>query len=257
MIEPPASVSREELIATVRSFPFWYHRIYLGQGVYTMENNGLPAYHELVWERLERTLPNSFRGVSVLDVGCNAGYFAIQSYLRGSKRVVGIESWPDYIKQAEFCRRVWDLAIDYRLMEASQVSNLHEEFDIAIFAGILYHLKNPLQVLEDVGRICRDAILVETEVISENPGNTVYSRKGPHGKATVTACHRGLMRFVEADDLEGDGSNWWVPDTECVRGMLRTAGFQHLSDPVYITESRLLMVASKIRDSLLNLRVLK
>src|SRR5688572_12121084 len=41
--EPPNALSREESIALVESFPFWYQRIYLGNGVYTLPQR---AYHE-------------------------------------------------------------------------------------------------------------------------------------------------------------------------------------------------------------------
>ena len=57
--------------------------------------------------------------------------------------------------------------------------------------------------------------------------------------------------------MNGDGSNWWVPDTECVFGMLRTAGFREFSMPCHLTPSRLLLVASKRRDSIVNRQALK
>jgi tRNA (mo5U34)-methyltransferase len=257
VVEPPAAPSREELVALVRSFPFWYQRIYLGHGVYSMETGGYPAYHERVWERLKPSFPDDFRGASVLDVGCNAGYFALQIKMRGAGRVLGIELWEDFLKQATLCRQIWNLDIDYRMMDAHQLTDTQEQFDIVVFAGILYHLKNPLQILEDVGKICRDAILVESEVITDDPRNCVYLRQGSPGNVAVRPCRKGMMKFIEADELNGDGSNWWVPDTECVVGMLRTAGFKYFSTPIYLAESRLLLVASKREDSLLDLLALK
>ena len=59
------------------------------------------------------------------------------------------------------------------------------------------------------------------------------------------------FEVVEGDDLNGDPSNWWVPDTECVLGMLRAAGFRHLSRPCYLEPTRLLLVASKSERSAL------
>lgn len=44
-IEPPDPPSREELLVLVRSFSYWYHRIYLGRGVYTRDTQ---AYHKEV-----------------------------------------------------------------------------------------------------------------------------------------------------------------------------------------------------------------
>ena len=101
-IEPPNPPSREELVALVKSFPLWYHRIYLGHGVYTIDQ---PAHHEGVWHHLQKAFPSDLQGSSVLDVGANAGYFSIKTKLRGAGRVVGLESFPDSLKQAELCRR--------------------------------------------------------------------------------------------------------------------------------------------------------
>lgn len=252
--EPPHALGHDELIALVNSFPYWYQRIYLGRNVYTLPH---PAYHEGVWERLQPALPEDLQGAAVLDIGTNAGFFAMQVKWHGAGRVVGIESIDQYRRQAELCRQLWNLDIEYLSMDAHQVSELHEEFDLVIFTGILYHLKNPLQVLEDVAHICRDAIIVETEIILEDLRNRVYVRQGPTNQTRVTACTKGIMKFIEADELNGDGSNWWVPDTECVYGMLRTAGFKFFSIPCYLTPHRLLLIASKKSDSLLNLQALK
>ena len=213
-------------------------------------------HHEGVWARLEPALCD-LRGASVLDVGTNAGYFAMQAKRRGAGRVVGIESVDDYLRQAELCRKIWGMDIQYLVMDAHQVSALNEAFDVALFTGILYHLKNPLQVLEDVARVCRDTIVVETEVIVEHPENRVRVRQGPTNRTEVVTCTKGIMKFIEADELNGDGSNWWVPDTECVFGMLRTAGFREFSMPCHLTPSRLLLVASKRRDSIVNRQALK
>jgi tRNA (mo5U34)-methyltransferase len=234
--------------AWVKSFSFWYHRIYLGNGVYTMEAG---QHHELVWERFEKALPQSFAGLSALDVGTNAGYFALQAKLRGARRVVGTEVVQDFLDQAEQIRRIWGVDIDYRVMDAHDIARLDESFDVVVFAGILYHLKNPLHVLETLGRMCTDAILLETEFIPDDPRNCLVVRQGV--PAELQPTHRGMMKFIETTELNGDLSNWWVPDAECVRGMLRTAGFVHISRPIVLHGTRLLLVASKTRNSILDL----
>lgn len=254
LIEPPNAPSREELLALIKSFPWWYHRIYLGHGVYTLDT---PAYHEGVWERFKATLPASLRGAAVLDIGCNAGFFSMQLKLRGAGRVVGVESVEDFVRQAELCRRIWNLDIEYRRMDAHQIDTLQERFDLVIFAGILYHLKNPLHVLEAVGRVCQDALVIETEIIPEDPRNCIYVRQGPYQNLQLTACQKGFMKFIESNELNSDDSNWWVPDTECVLGMLRVAGFKYFSPPVYLIEGRMMLVASKKSDSILDLQALR
>src|SRR5712691_12455304 len=253
-VEPPNAPPRDALLAFIQSFPYWYQRIYLGQGMYTMPPGG---FHERVWSHAKAAFPEELRDASVLDVGSNAGYFCLQAKLRGAARVVGVEMWADYLRQAEYIRKLWNLDITYLEMDAHAVGSLQESFDLVLFTGILYHLKNPLQVLEDVGRVCRDAIVLETEIILEDPRNAVVVRWGGAGHGQAGLQHRGIMKFVERGELGDDATNWWIPDTECVLGMLRTAGFQHFSRPIYLTENRLLLMASKQAESRLDLKKLR
>jgi tRNA (mo5U34)-methyltransferase len=248
-VEPPHPPDRESLIALVNSFPYWYQRIYLGQGVYTLPTLQL---HNYVWRAVETMLPEGFQGASVLDVGTNAGYFCIQAKLKGAGRVVGVDFDDRYLKQAEACRAIWKLDIDYRQADIDQLQlhTLGQRFDVVLFTGILYHLKNPLGVLEQVAGLCNDAIVVETEVISPAHRNIVHVRQGPFGRTVVTPCTSGFMKFIEKDELNGDSSNWWVPDEACVLGMLRTAGFKYFSQPRYLGETRMLVVATQQPQSI-------
>lgn len=249
-IEPPHTTSRESLMALVESFPYWYQHIYLGQGMYTLST---PRLHNRLWQFLEPMLPADLAGASVLDVGTNAGYFCIKTKLKGAGKVIGVDNTDVFLQQAEACRAVWGLDIEYRKLDADHLHTLERRFDIVIFTGILYHLKNPLGVLEQVAEMCNDAIVVETEVIPPTRENIVHVRLGPRGQVAITACRQGFMKFIEKDELNGDGSNWWVPDTACVLGMLRTAGFTHFSQPHYLEETRMMVVAAKRPQSLLNL----
>ena len=250
--EPPNPPSREDAEAFVKAQPFWYHRIYLGNGIYTMP----VTFPDRVWAYLKPIFPADLNGASMLDVGCNAGFFSILAKLRGAGRVVGVESVDFFFNQAEYIRQIWQLDIEYRLMDAHDVGQIHEQFDLVMFAGILYHLKNPLLVLEEAGRRCRDAIVVETEVIPEDPRNRVVARIGPRGKAALQPTTKGFMKFYERDELNEDGSNWWAPDTECLLGMLRVASFKYFSRPIYHQPGRVLLIAAKNETSLLNWQAL-
>ncbi len=251
--EPPPGRTVEERREVVRSNGWWYHRIYLGDGVWTVNE---PTPHERVWRGVRRTLPGDLRGASVLDVGCNAGAFSLQLKLRGAGRVVGLEPVEGFRRQAEACRDLWGLDIVYRDLDAHQLDQCEETFDLVVFAGLFYHLKNPLAVVEQIGRLCRDAVVVETEVIPEDPGNRVYARQGRRNDVTLHECHQGLMKFVPGLELNDDPTNWWIPDTTCVLDMLRLAGFAHFSAPWYVEPWRLVLIASKRAESRLDLRAL-
>lgn len=251
-VEPPNPPSRDEAEAFVQAQPFWYHRIYLGHGIYTMP----VTFPDRVWAYLKPIFPADLLGASMLDVGCNAGFFSILAKLRGAGRTLGVESVDFFFNQAEYIRQIWQLDIEYRLMDAHDIGQIDEQFDLIMFAGVLYHLKNPLLVLEEVGRRCRDAIVVETEVIPEDPRNRVVARIGPRGKAALQPTTKGFMKFYERDELNEDGSNWWAPDTECLLGMLRVAGFKYFSRPIYHQPGRVLLIAAKSETSLLNWQAL-
>lgn len=244
------SLTRDELAARVAAAGWWYQRIDLGQGVFTADG---PRYHEVIWQRVASAFPATLAGAAVLDVGCNAGYFAIELKRRGAGRVLGLEPVPMHFAQATLCRDALGLDIEYLPMDAHDLARIDERFEVVVFTGVLYHLKNPLLVLEQVGRLCRDVIVVETECIIEDPRNVVYVRYGPGGQVAVTPCPRGIMKFLETSELNDDPSNWWIPDAECVLGMLRTAGFTRFSVPIYPTEGRLLLVATRSERSMVDL----
>jgi len=252
--EPPQPRSRESLEAFVKSFPYWYHHIYLGNGVYTTPERRL---HNYVWDWLAQHIPpQGFQGRSVLDVGTNAGFFCIQAKLMGAGRVLGIDSVDMYLQQARGCAEIWGMDIEYRMIDCDDLDSLRlgENFDVVFFTGILYHLKNPLGVLEKVSKLCNDAIVVETEILKRNAPHVVYARWGPPERIAVTACNKGIMKFVENDELNNDGSNWWIPDEECVRGMLRTAGFRYFSKPIFfLDDARMALIAAKQPQSLFKL----
>ncbi|HJS18690.1 MAG TPA: DUF1698 domain-containing protein [Anaerolineales bacterium] len=251
-IEPPNPTTREEAEAFVKSYSFWYHRIYLGNGVYTLP----PTLADQVWALTKPVFPLDLKGASMLDIGCNAGLFSIQAKLRGADRILGVEFLEMFYEQAEYIRKIWQMDIEYRLMDAHDIGKIHEQFDLVMFAGILYHLKNPLLVLESIGRLCRDAVVVESEVIPDDPRNLLMARIGPRGNFKLTPTTRGFMKFYERDELNGDSSNWWAPDTECLLGMLRVAGFRYFSRPIYHAPSRILLIATKNEKSILDWRKL-
>jgi len=251
--EPPHPMSIEESRAFINSFPFWYHRIYLGNGVYTSDQRML---HEGVWNSLKAVFPGDLQGASVLDVGCNAGYFALKLKALGAGRVLGLESVENYYRQAQRIRSIWDADIEYRMLDVHSMGQIEEKFDIILFLGILYHLKNPFQVLELAGSMCKDALLLETEVIPTDPRNVLHVTMGANEHIEVVPSRGGFMKFVEGAEINNDNSNWWIPDVEAVFGMLRVAGFKNFSAPFEYGGRRLMLAASKRNDSILNVSAL-
>ena len=78
----------EEKRAAVERLGPWFHRIDLGDGVVTKSASvaGEAADHPLpTWDAISRALPEDLRGLSVLDVGCNAGFYSVEAKRRGER----------------------------------------------------------------------------------------------------------------------------------------------------------------------------
>src|SRR5690606_2642944 len=119
-----------------------------------------PAAH---WRTFEHVLPSDLRGRSVLDIGCNAGFFAIQMARRSAARVVGIDTDPRYLAQARFAADVSGAAIELRRMSVYDVAQLGERFDLVLFMGVLYHLRYPLLALDLIREhVAGDLLLFQT-----------------------------------------------------------------------------------------------
>lgn len=252
-VEPPNPRSKTETEAFLKKFQYWYQRIYLGNSVYSWS----PTFHENVWNHVQPAFPDSLKGKNVLDVGANAGFFSISASRLGAEKVIALEIIPEYIEQGEFCSSVWNANVEYRSVDIDEIEKLDTRFDVIIFLAILYHLKNPLKTLETVGKVCSDAIVLETEVVPPDERNAIYARWGRRGVTPITRLNTGFMKFIESDELNDDPSNWWIPDIEALMGMMRVAGFKYFSEPIYHTEGRVILVASKKPDSAFKLAELR
>src|SRR5581483_8941817 len=138
---------RDELRAQIETLGPWFHNLTLG-GVATAPTHFLGDYPTVKWRRFEAALPKDLSGCRVLDVGCNAGFYALEMKKRGASRVLGIDSDPRYLAQARFAASYLGADIEFRELSVYEVARLEERFDIVLFMGVLYHLRHPLLALD-------------------------------------------------------------------------------------------------------------
>jgi tRNA (mo5U34)-methyltransferase len=117
--------------------------------VKTAPEHFLGDYPNIKWQRFAHAVPEDLTGKSVLDIGCNAGFYSIEMKKRGAARVVGLDSDDVYLNQARFAAEVSGYNdIEFRNMSVYDVGQLGEKFDLVIFMGVLYHLRHPLLALD-------------------------------------------------------------------------------------------------------------
>src|SRR5215216_2946171 len=131
-----SSLAPEEIRKKVRQLGDWFHNLDLN-GVKTAPNHFLGNYPEVKWRRFAHAIPKDLEGKSVLDVGCNAGFYSIEMKRRGAGRVLGIDSDSRYLAQARFAAEVVGLDIEFRRLSVYDVGAIGERFDVVLFMGVL------------------------------------------------------------------------------------------------------------------------
>ena len=213
----------------VRRLGPWFHNLRLGD-IQTAPGHALGDFPSSFWGYFADAIPHDLRGKSVLDIGCNAGFYSFELKKRGASRVLGIDHDPAYLRQAEFARAELGLDVEFQRLDAYAVDTLGERFDVVLFLGVFYHLRHPLLALEKVARATRELLVFQTmergstEVmdIAEDP---------PITERAIFDDERFPRLFFIERMYAGDPTNWWIPNTAASLAMLRSVGLRVVSRP--------------------------
>jgi tRNA (mo5U34)-methyltransferase len=208
----------------------WFHNIDL-HGVQTAPNHFLGDYPAIKWRTFEHAIPRDLKGMSVLDIGCNGGFYSIEMKRRGADRVVGIDSDEGYLAQARFAAEVSGAEIEFRKLCVYDIEQLHEKFDLVLFMGVLYHLRHPLLALDLIREHAAGDLMVFQSLLRGSAQTMPIAEDYPFSETQIFE-ERDFpkMSFVE-HNYTGDPTNWWIPNRACVEAMLRSAGFTILDHP--------------------------
>jgi tRNA (mo5U34)-methyltransferase len=217
----------------------WYHTIDLGNGVVT---KGDSAQDEGTG-----VIPD-VAGRSVLDIGAWDGKYSFQAERAGAARVVALDHyawgvdfaargayWAECIErgalpdqsrdETDFWqpdlpgRRGFELAkaalgsgveplvADFQTVDLAGIG----QFDVVLYLGVLYHMKEPLTCLERVRAVTKEVAVIETEAVH---------MQGHEGEV--------LMQFHAGSSLRTDFGNWYVPTIDALHNLCRAAGFSQV-----------------------------
>lgn len=212
--------SKDELIEEVNKLS-WLHTIDLGNGVVTP---GKWTPSPLITQAFDKV---NFKGKKVLDVGACDGLWSFEAEKRGASKVYSI----DYIQFIDFAYKT-----TYQLAHEALGSNAHyypdvsvydverlniNDFDVIIFCGVYYHLKNPLLALAKLRKVLKTGgrIIIEGPII--NDSEQVFARFYYHK--------------LYSDHI----SNWWVPSRACLPEWVECSFFDIVEkfekpDPAYM-----------------------
>jgi tRNA (mo5U34)-methyltransferase len=232
----PIALSHEQIRARVEALGPWFHNLDL-HGVKTAPTHFLGDYPSIKWRSFATALPADLSGRSVLDIGCNGGFYSLEMKRRGAARVLGIDSETDYLAQARFAAELSGLDIEFRQLSVYDVADLHERFDIVLFMGVLYHLRHPLLALDLIHEhVARDILVFQS--MQRGSAEVELLESDYKFQETEIFDRPGFpkMHFIEQRYAD-DPTNWWVPNRACVEAMLRNSGFaitSHPEEEVYV-----------------------
>lgn len=156
-------------------------------------------------------IPADLTGKSVLDIGSWDGYFSFEFERRGAKRVLAIDAWNGrglecfLLAREHFRSKVEYLKLDAHDIDCNQLGT----FDLVFCAGVLYHLRHPMLVMEKIRSVTASQLILETNSL-------------------VPAVHEStpMITFFPGDDFDTGGRHRGAfPTLAWVKDALHLAGF--------------------------------
>jgi len=209
----------------------WFHNIDLG-GVWTAPRHFLGDYPNVKWKRVRRSVPDDLAGASVLDLGCNAGFYSIEMKRRNAGRVIAVDVDDRYLEQGRFAAATLSLDIEFRKMSVYETDQIPGQFDLVLFLGVFYHLRYPLLALDRAvkkvapgGRLIFQTMLRGAEDEFVPAADYDFWDQDVFRRPDFPAAY-----FIEKS-YSNDYTNWYIPNRSGAEGMLRSAGLEILDRP--------------------------
>ena len=222
--------NKSDLRQRIEELGPWFHNMRLS-GVETAPGHFLGDYPEVKFASFRDAIPADLTGRTVLDIGCNAGFYSFEMKRRGATRVLGVDTDEHYLRQARFVAQVSGVDVEFRKLGVWDVGALGEKFDLVIFMGVLYHLRHPLLALDLIHEhVAKDLLLFQSmqrgsRELIEVAEDYDFTAPAPFDEPGYPKMH-----FIE-QRYSRDQTNWWVPNRACTEAMLRSSGFSIEAQP--------------------------
>jgi 2-polyprenyl-3-methyl-5-hydroxy-6-metoxy-1,4-benzoquinol methylase len=214
-ISPNCRLAKSEIEARLNSF-YWHYPFEFGGQLVEADwepGRGLHGRHygrylHIFPALLSRT-GGTLQGKSVLDVGCNCGFWSLQARRLGAEAVLGIEGSQRNVDQANLILELTGIdRIRYEQGNAYDLSReRYGEYDVVFHFGLLYHLEHPVLALQRLYETTGHLAVIDTTVIQDTKPLCSVKTDRPHEQ---NYSNRLAM----------------IPSRTAVAAMLRHVGFR-------------------------------
>ena len=219
----PATMTTDQIRQRVVELGPWFHDLDL-RGVRTAPDHPLGNFLIDLWSQVEPAFPADMTGLTVLDIGCNGGFYSQQLHARGAQ-VTAVDHDSDYLAQAKFAAEVLGADIEFHHMDVYDVDQLGRQFDYVLFMGVLYHLRHPLLALDKVAKLPRERLVFQSMLRGSMEVRGTETDYPITEREIFEDPSFPAMFFVE-HRYAGDPTNWWIPNRAGMEAMLRSAGLR-------------------------------
>jgi len=203
-----------------------YHRWEIVPGLYTP---GTHVEFEPSKRFDELGIPPDISGLRALDVGAWDGAYTFELAKRGAE-VTALEPQDPDVTIFNAARTILNAQVNYiRGNVYDLTEKTHGKYNIVLFTGVYYHLKNPVLALQRIREILEDdgQLYIEGATCSDHLARQLAS-------SVPGASFKSLMRLVDGmpislfdwgHEIYDHPSNWFFPTRACLLGMLSDSGF--------------------------------
>jgi tRNA (mo5U34)-methyltransferase len=228
-----AAAGEDEVGREIARLGPWFHNLHLPSGHQTAPDHPLGDFPSFKWRELQASIPNDLTGWTVLDIGCNAGFYSFALARRGAE-VLGVDHDAHYLRQARWAAKKLAPrgAVQFERKGVYDLVDLDGSFDLVLFLGVLYHLRYPLLALDIVATKVRRLLVVQTLSMPGDEAIAPPDDLSLDDREAMLDPGWPKLAFIE-NRLAGDGTNWWAPNEAAIRAMLRSCGLRVTHSPAH------------------------
>lgn len=164
-------VDKDKLINFLENKKWYQGGIKLPHGLETKSDAIDDCDCDLIFDCMNLT-KSDFENKTVLDLGCNTGYYSLKAKELGAASVTAIDLAKDWLDSAIFFSKLKNLVIDFKLSNIEKLEWNNENYDIIFCNSVIYYIKNPIEVLLNIAKCCNEKFVFYSRFWSHhNPDN--------------------------------------------------------------------------------------